>query len=501
LHEKEIKRLVYHQLKHYPFFKRLKRKEKKRVAKQVLENVFNEYNFSNTVTTPLHQLTGTPDIDNTHGILSIAEMTEIIENTNRKMIRLPIKSRKQYLNDHELIVIDELLDNSILNKLLADDHYTPSKRELFPCQFMRAEILKALKFPEISYRKFCEVQLNNLNQQANRTFACLSLKKKETISHSQLSTFRSSLSFSHLCNLMVYVICLFMKSGKLDNPFKIYGVDSTDLAAQCNSYPLATVKLPNGKKVRIYSELEADCGKRRNKRNKSEFFVGYRLHTLTAINPLTGKSCPIISLVAPANHHDSLFLSQLVTLAKAIGLELDIVLGDEAYGDGVDSEVINREYGVKVVTPPRALVAIPENVDEQSKKVFLNGYCEVPMQYMGRTETGHEFKCKADPDECFHFESCPKFREIPVDAGLFGQFPEQVEQVQELRDLRKNLERTFNLLKNREGLETLRARSQQGVSAIATFANMANLLIEIAGTRTTTIKENPQLKIEWKEAS
>ena len=501
MHEKEIKRLVYHQLKHDPFFKRLNRKEKKKVAKQILDDILIEYNYSNKVVTPLHQLTGTPDIQNTRGIITIAEMSELMENSNRKMIKLPIKSRKQYLNDHELIVIDELLDNSILNKLLADDHYTPSKRELFPCQYMRAEILKALKFPEISYRKFCEVQLNNLDQKANRTFACLSLKKKETISHSQLSIFRSSLSFSQLCNLMVYVICLFMKSGKLDNPFKIYGVDSTDLAAQCNSHPLATIKLPNGKKVRIYSELEADCGKRRTKRNKSEFFVGYRLHTLTAINPLTGKSCPIISLVAPANHHDSLFLSQLVMLAKAIGLELDIVLGDEAYGDGVDSEVINREYGVKVVTPPRALVAIPENVDEQSKKVFLNSYCEVPMQYMGRTEAGHEFKCKADPDECFHFEGCPKFREIPLDAGLFGQFPEQLDQVQELRNLRKNLERTYNLLKNREGLETLRAKSQQGVSAIATFANMANLLIEIAGTRTTTTKENPQLQIVWKEAS
>ena len=68
MHSKGIKRLAYKQIKQYPFFKRLDRKEKKRVAKQILEDVINEYDFSNTVTTPLHQLTGTPDIDNTHGM-------------------------------------------------------------------------------------------------------------------------------------------------------------------------------------------------------------------------------------------------------------------------------------------------------------------------------------------------------------------------------------------------------------------------------------------------
>lgn len=75
------------------------------------------------------------------------------------------------------------------------------------------------------------------------------------------------------------------------------------------------------------------------------------------------------------------------------------------------------------------------------------------MQYMGRTEEGlHEFKCNAEPGACSRCESCQQFREIPFDAGLFGQIPEQVTQVQELRGLRKNVERAFNLLKNREGL-------------------------------------------------
>ena len=157
--------------------------------------------------------------------MTIDQMKELIEHTNRNLFRLPVQNKDKYLKDPELISIDKLLDNSILNILLAKDSYTPSERQIFPCQLLRAEILKAISFPEFSYRKFCKKQLNNMERKANRAFACLPLRKKVSISHSQLSTFRSSLSFAQLCNLMVYVICQFMMSGKLGNPFHILGID------------------------------------------------------------------------------------------------------------------------------------------------------------------------------------------------------------------------------------------------------------------------------------
>jgi len=500
-YEKEIRRLAYKQIKKYPFFHILNRKQKKLVAQQILNDVVNNYNYDNEITPNLNELTNTPDIENTAGIMTIDQMKELIEHTNRNVFKLPVQNRDKFLKDPELIAIDKLLDNSIVNILLANDSYTPSERHIFPCQLLRAEILKAISYPEFSYRKFCDKQLNNMEQTANRTFACLHLNKKVFISHSQLSTFRSTLSFTQLCNLMVYVICQFMMSGRLGSPFQVLGIDSTDLAAKCCPRPLAKVKLPNGKNVRIYSEIDADCGKRRKKRDKSEFFVGYRLHTLVVINPLTGKACPLISLAAPPNHHDSLFTTQLMALAKAIGLKPDIILGDDAYGDSVDCEEVNQKYGFKLVCPAKPKVNTPENVDGDGKKVFINGYCETPMQYMGRTDSGHEYKCSALPDECFHFECCPKFREISLDSGFFGQIPEQVPLVDKLRGLRKHLERSFNLLKNREGLKEPRAKSQHGTLAMATFANMANLLIEIAGTRTTIKEENPQYTLELQDAA
>jgi hypothetical protein len=501
MHEKEIRRLAYKQLKVAPGFRRLKRKQKQIVAKEILDNVMKEYNFNKEVETKLNELTTTIDIEAMRGLMTLADMQSLIEYTQRKIIKMPTTMLSKHLKDPELLFIYDLLDNSILNKLLAWEGYTPSQHVLFPCQLFRAELLKSLKFPELSYRRFCEEQVKPRSQSANRVFIGLPLNRNQKITHGQLSTFRKHLEFRQLCNLTVYIICLLFQSKAFDHSYRLAGIDSTDLATFCSPHPLATIELPNGKKIKIYNELDADCGKRRKKRDKSEFFVGYRLHTLTAINPKTGQICPLLTLAAPANHHDSLFTEQLVTWAQAIGLELNLVVADDAYGVPSTTEAIYTKHKVRVVTPPRPKVAVPEHVAEAGQHVFAHEFCETPMTYLGYDEQGHEFKCAAEPGECSHATLCQQSRYIPVDSGLFGQIPELVNHVGELRDLRKHLERGNNLLKHREGLEPLRVHSLQGVSAVATFATIATLLIEIAGYRKTPKKERPQLELPLAEAA
>ena len=500
MHEKEIRRLVHEKLIALPAFRRLKYNNKKEVANKALKDIMSDYNLSQPVTTKLNELTATPDIEAMRGLMTLDEMKYLMENTQRKIIKMPLKSRKIHMKDPELLLLDDLLDNSILDTLLAGERYTPQQHILFPSQLLRAEILKSLKFPEISYRKYCTQELKPLEQKANRTFIGLPLNRKQTITHGQLSTFRSTLEFSQLCNLLVYIICLLFQSKAFDHSYRIAGIDSTDIATICNPHPLAVIKLPNDKKVRIYNELDADCGKRRKKRDKSDFVIGYRLHTLTAINPKTGHSCPLLTLAAPANHHDSQFSAQLVALDQAIGLNLTLVVADDAYGDPPTTEAILQTHGVRVVTPPRPKVAVPENVAAAGHQVFAHDLCEVPMTYLGHDEEGHEFKCAAEPEECSCSSVCSQSRHIPVDSGLFGQIPELVDYVDELRDVRKHLERGNNLLKNR-GLQPLRVHSLSGVNAVATFATMVTMLIEIAGYRKVHHKVSPQLLLPLQEAA
>ena len=231
-------------------------------------------------------------------------------------------------DSEELREIDAMLDDRVLNALLSYDGYTPTKRSMFPSQCFRAEILKALRYPEWSYRKYCKL-ISDLKSKTERSFIHLSLCAKVQVDHTYLSQFRSGLTFSQMVNLSIYVIYLMLQSGKAKDLFPICGVDSTEIPTYANSKPLATLKIGE-KKVRIYSDLDADCGRRRKKRDKSEYFVGYRLHTIVAIDPETHQTYPLISLTAPANHHDNLFLPQLMALSKAMGLGIKVITADEA---------------------------------------------------------------------------------------------------------------------------------------------------------------------------
>jgi len=486
MREKDIKRQVLKQLKkQFPNWRKLPRKEKKRFAGEVLASIVAKSTNEQASAIPIHELTETPLP--MEGIIKLTEMEAFIRGTTRNLLVFPVKPWPKRFENAELQGIDKLIDDRVVNELLAPEGYTPSMRDLHPCHYLRAELLKGLRYAEFSYRKYCRDVINLLKNKTERAFIHLPLHRSVSIDHTEMSRFRRSLSVVQLVNLMVYVIHLLVKSGRVTHPFRVCGVDSTDVAVVSCPRPLATVEV-NKKKVRIYAELDADCGKRRTKRDKSEYFVGYRIHTLVAIDPKTGANYPLFSMSAAANHHDNLFLPQLVAFGEAMGLSMEIVTADKGYIDPEQNEQIRKDHGVMVITPAKEKALIPDHVDPESGGVFMNGHCEVAMEYAGRTDMGHEFLCAAET--CFHAPSCPRSREIPLDAGIFGQIPDQVKGVDAARDIRKHMERGYNLLKHREGLEPLRVKSRHAAMAAATISHVATLLLEIVGTRRTDGRED-----------
>jgi len=492
MHHKTIKAIVRKQLKvNYRHWNSLNKKAKKRIAKKVLEEVKRDYSFDDEIKISEAELLGIENQLPTPGIMNLEDMEKFINN-HKSDVLLKLKKHKKhptYLKDEELRLIDDILDDHIINNLLSYDGYSPVMRDLFPSNYLRAELLKSIKYPEISYRKFCgddksykDHKTNSgyigMENKQNRAFIGLPLNKKKMISHVQMSQFRSSLSFKQLVNLTVYLLRHFKDAGFLDGGI-IHCVDSTELAVDRQEL-LATVTI-KGKKIRVYDDIDCDCGKRRTKRDKSVYAVGYRLHTLTAINADTGQSFPLISLLAPANHHDSNFLKYLVQFGKAIGLELRLITADEAYHD--NEGVIYTESDVHLIRPPGSKVSLPENVDKDTLQVTCNDFCEIPMEYSGIGEEGHEYKCKAVFGECPHTAMCPGYRSIPIDNGYFQRILHGDDQVLEALEIRKNGERPFNLIKKREGLETVRVRSQQGLIVRSAFTTIATLLLEMTGTR------------------
>ena len=504
MHHKAIKAQIRKQLKsQHPNWKALTKKEKIAISKKVLDEVAENYDFKQEVTTPLDILLGIDAQQPTAGVMDLDEMGRFIEaHQNSVLFKLNRSPRHPlHIKDEELRFIDELLDDKFINKLLSYDGYTPAMRDFFPSIFLRAELLKAVKYPEISYRKFCGDDKHydghkenspyiGMDNKQNRVFIGLPLNRKQMISHVQMCQFRTGLTFPQLVNLTVYILYHLRDRGILEQGL-LHCVDSTELAVDRQQL-LATLTI-KGKKIRIYDDIDCDCGKRRKKRDKSVYVVGYRMHTLTAINPKTGHSIPLISLLAPANHHDSLFLAPLVRLGKAIGLDLKLITADEAYHDKDGS--LYKESGVHLVKPPSSKVSLPANVDGETLQVLFDDLCDIPMKYNGIEEQCHEFKCNAKFGQCHRSELCSKFRHIPFDNGNFQRIIYGSDAVLKALDIRKNGERPFNLLKKREGLEQVRVRSQHGVVARTTFTTIATLLLEMAGTRRTKKVKQKQMEL------
>jgi hypothetical protein len=487
---KDIKLQVNKQLKkQFPGWKRLPHKEKKKIAQKVLAEAIANHDFKAPVTAPHAELLGIEQQVPTKGIITLSEMADYIEQIDSTVI-FKLSGHKRsasYIHDEELRFIDRLIDDTVINRLLAYDGYTPAKRDTYLCNLFRAELLKAIKYPEISYRKFCTDEYFGLDRKQNRVFMGLPLNKIEMIEHFELSRFRNSLTFTQQVNLLVYILYHFNQSGLLGDHI-LHGVDSTELANDCR-LPLASMKI-NGKKIKIYNDIDCDCGKRRNKRDKSPYVVGYRLHTLTAIDADTGHSFPLVSILAAANHHDSHFLPFLVNLAQAMGIDVKLVTADEAYHD--KDGTMYGDTGVIVTTPPSAKVTLPLHVDADSGVVFYNDSCRIPMSHVGFENQIHEYACSAEPSQCSHCQSCHQSRFIPADGGFFQQIPYETKQIKEAHAIRKNCERPFNLLKNQTGLETLRVRSQRAATARCTLSSIALLLIKMAGLRVKKKPEKPQ---------
>ncbi len=487
---KDIKRQVREQLKKvYPYFNRLPKKVKKKVLKDVCSEVYATYDMSKEVTAPPHELFNICELP--EEIITLDQMQNHIKQRRHNWLFQHLQYRRLHdIKDPELRDIIEIVDWDLINDLLLDRNYTAGKRSLIPVQLFRAELLKHLKYPELSYRKYAEREINKEERKENRTF--IGLKRGQQISHSQLSQFRSSVKFGQLTNVMVYFICLFLEKVSLSSS-TLYAVDSTELAAKVSPYPLFKLKI-GGQYIRFYQELDADVGTRRAKRDKSRFVVGYRLHTLTVIDAEREMAYPLLSLLAPANHHDSNFLSLLVEFGKRIGLSLNVIATDQAYGQAKETTEIQKKHHVTILNTPKELTKLPANVDEQTYEVYRNSYCSVAMEYRGKDESfNHEFHCQAQSGECPLQGSCDKVRFIPVDSGVFGQIPSFFPDAKRISKMRKVAERPFNLIKHRDGLEPLRTKGIKNSTFVASLANITTLLIEIAGYRKK--KKNKDMQI------
>ncbi len=87
MHHKAIKAEIRKQLKtRYPYWQRLTKKVKKGMARKVLDEVVNNYDLKQEVTTPLEALLGIESQLPTAAIMNLDEMERFIEGCNDSIL-------------------------------------------------------------------------------------------------------------------------------------------------------------------------------------------------------------------------------------------------------------------------------------------------------------------------------------------------------------------------------------------------------------------------------
>ncbi len=83
MHNKNIRIEIKRQLEiNHPYWEKTKRKEKTKLIEAVVDEVINDYDFSQSLNIPIEKLTGIEDQVPSNGIRTLAEMANYIDNFN-----------------------------------------------------------------------------------------------------------------------------------------------------------------------------------------------------------------------------------------------------------------------------------------------------------------------------------------------------------------------------------------------------------------------------------
>ena len=117
MHRKDIKTQIRKQLKtQVPNWHCLTRKEKKEIARKVLEQVIENYEYPKEIVTPMPELIGLSDQQLTKAIMTIEQMAEFVSaHQSGPLFRLYGKRvAHPAIKDIELQRIDSLIDDRIV---------------------------------------------------------------------------------------------------------------------------------------------------------------------------------------------------------------------------------------------------------------------------------------------------------------------------------------------------------------------------------------------------
>ena len=132
---KALKKMLVTQLKqNYPSFNTHSKAAKKEIIKQIWEQVSNNYDVNSEPELSKQELLNIEPLP--QDIINIEQMKKLMAQRQTKIIPLLPNASIKYIQDPELKDIYDMVNWNVINRLLADQHYTAGKRDFQPVHFL-----------------------------------------------------------------------------------------------------------------------------------------------------------------------------------------------------------------------------------------------------------------------------------------------------------------------------------------------------------------------------
>ena len=376
--------------------------------------------------------------------------------------------------DSDLDIIDLLINDIKIESVFRDLVCHMGRKPYHSFQIIRAHILKAIKkIP--SFNMLCKELRNH---RSYRNF-CKLKNKQRSLSPGTLSNFRKKVTDEHIIKLILVFIRQAVDIGLFDGS-QVWIADSTDIESPCSGKPIDFI-IENGKKKALFTDSTARKGVHSVKKCGTRYYIGHKKHSLMLVLPDGNKAIPLLSLVSPADCHDSNYLMPLIDLALSLGLKIKYVVCDLAYIDETTKEKA-FEKGVLVITDKKSNSLIPSDTDEKTGTPLC--FLGEPMKWLGYNPDfkEHYYGCSLqNPSECICSGTCLKERIISYEEfpHSFNVIPAHCSLVKKLLKTRKLCESGFWRNKYSEGLNNMTLMGQYNVLFMSCIADICEILSEL----------------------
>jgi hypothetical protein len=128
---KALKKMLVTQLKqNYPSFNTHSKTEKKEIIKQIWEQIYNNYDVNTEPELLKQQLLNIEPLP--QDMLTIAQMKQLMAQKQTTIIPLLPNARVKYIQDPELKASYDTVNWTLINRLLADKHYSQTRHPASP---------------------------------------------------------------------------------------------------------------------------------------------------------------------------------------------------------------------------------------------------------------------------------------------------------------------------------------------------------------------------------